>query len=366
MKWTITVVTLVAILTVWLYYYTHSPKYSIEKVDYKTVYIGDGVSPAMKKLLKQSGIESSTTDSDLYLPGNFTYISKELKSVKMNKNQIMGAIANCDYFVAKDYIWKILCNEYKINGAQKLMPRTYILSENNDCKLIKQFQDPDKIYILKKNIQRQEGLKLILAKDLNQESIQKFIEEGYVLLQQFIDNPFLVSNRKLNIRVYVLFINKKGIRYVFMYGDGFMYYTSKNYKYSLDPEEMITTGYVNPRTFYDTNPLTHKDLCNFLGDKKYDMLFRNIRENLKHVTKAIFNQVNVLSERNMDFQLFGCDYQINQDLSVFLLEFNKGMSLQEMDERDGKVKYNLQKDTLKLIGVKLENSDNDFQHVYIK
>jgi hypothetical protein len=326
------------------------------------VYKADGNTKAIVEILKH--LEVKGKDSDLYLPGNYTYISQELAQLPFNQKQVVGALPNCDYFVAKDYLWKILCNVYGISKASKLMPVTYILNSDSDFKRFQKEQtnNTSKIFIAKKNIQRQEGLKLLKHSDII--NFQDIAKDEFVLLQEFVDNPYLISNRKLNIRVYALIINKKHRQYAFIYGDGFMYYTQKDYKYSTDISETITTGYIKPRTFYDDNPLTQNDLRKFLGPEKSLKLFGNIKKNLKRVVCAIFKNIKCSSGRNLEFQLFGCDYQINHDLTVYLLEINKGMSLKEMDKRDSEIKYSLQKDTMKLIGALNEdNNGHNFEQI---
>ena len=48
---------------------------------------------------------------------------------------------------------------------------------------------PDKLYILKKNVQRQEGIKI--TSDLN--TLLNSFKDSYIIIQELLQNPFLVN-----------------------------------------------------------------------------------------------------------------------------------------------------------------------------
>jgi len=109
---------------------------------------------------------------------------------------------------------------------------------------------------MKKNIQRQEGLKISNSKH----EILDGYKNGYVLVQELLQDPYLISGRKTNMRFYVLVVCKANNTDCYVHKDGFMYYTKVPFvKNSLDDAPNITTGYIDRQVYID-NPLTHYDL----------------------------------------------------------------------------------------------------------
>ena len=63
---------------------------------------------------------------------------------------------------------------------------------------------------LKNHKQRQQGIKL----ENNLESILKAKNQGFKLVQDYLEDPFIISGRKINIRYYLLVYVIKNISLV--------------------------------------------------------------------------------------------------------------------------------------------------------
>ncbi len=131
----------------------------------------------------------------------------------------------------------------------------------------------------------------------------------------------------------------------------------KKYSYSKDLQVAITTGLQTDRTVYQKNPLTLKDLKIYLGQDKSNILFNNIN---KLIVDIINGTSSVLSGHSgsVNFSLFGIDVQPDSNLNVKLIEINKSPSLDPKDERDRDLKYNLQEDMLKIVGIINESASS--------
>src|SRR4029079_18012248 len=139
------------------------------------------------------------------------------------------AIKGCDTIVAKNKLWELLADYYGRERASQLAPNTYILTSQDDrIRLLG--ENPDKIFIAKKNVQRQEGLKLILKKDLDIKMVNQLVAEKYVIIQEYLDKPFTINDRKINMRVYLLLVIKQDVLAAYVYDDGFIYYAKDKYK----------------------------------------------------------------------------------------------------------------------------------------
>jgi hypothetical protein len=113
-------------------------------------------------------------------------------------------ISNCDNMTAKNWLWKNIYEYYGREKAETMMPKTYLLFEQEDLKRFENDYRKDKLYIMKKNIQRQEGIKITN----NLEEIKKGIESEFVIVQDLIQNPYIINGRKTNMRFYVLIVCK--------------------------------------------------------------------------------------------------------------------------------------------------------------
>jgi tubulin polyglutamylase TTLL9 len=195
--------------------------------------------------------------------------------------------------------------------------------------------DDDKIYILKKNTHRKQGLQLFRGTKL---AVLREYEEGqYKLIQEFIQNPYLVNNRIMVVRLYlVIFRNEKYNYGVHKYGK--CLYTSKDFNLDkIETERLITDSKLKLGEDFPKN-LT--DMENY--DKKI---------NLELLKKPIVNVLNCYRQflKKTDdstpnksltfFQLFGVDIILDSDYKPYLLEINKSPDMNNIyDEvdREGK------------------------------
>ena len=106
------------------------------------------------------------------------------------------------------------------------------------------------------------------------------------------------------------------------------------------------------RKVYEENPLTHEDFRNYLGKNKAKIIFYNVYELIKNVMSP-FQEHLVKFQAfpgSTQFQLFGADVAVNDDLSSTLMEINKGPDLSYKDKRDGEIKKSLIKCMFNIIG----------------
>lgn len=273
--------------------------------------------------------------------------------VKIKRSLCIYSLKSIDILANKAMLHKIL----SIDDAKqkKYTPVTYILDNKNDFSDFLDDFDASKLYILKKNVQRQKGCTITN----NIEYIKRSLHNEYVVGQELLQDPFLVNGHKINLRQYVLVIIKQKCKFK-LYNNGFMYYTPKKFKKnSLDKDRHITTGYID-RKIYDDNPLTVKELYNYLGTKKANILKQNIFNLFNYISSAYIPHIMKYdANHHLNFMILGCDVAVNKNLGCKVMEINKGPDLTYKDERDKSVKYNLVKDTLYQIGL-INNPNNNF------
>lgn len=312
-------------------YFIKDPKYITKELsgilDNLGLYFKDGVPDSSIRFL--SGYDDGET---------------ELLNIKDNEYNCIFGIKGMDCLAGKNNLWMIL-KEYYGDAVSGFTPKGYILNDSlpDLSRLLKKG-----VFVCKKNIQRQEGILLLRGQDLDSEKIKNLKNEGYVIIQEYLQDPFLVNGLKINIRVYLLIVIKNGVCSAYTYNDGFIYYAMKKYnKDSIEPSVCITGGLQKDRSVYKSNPLTIKDLYKITGSSKLQGGIRNL------LTKVVAGTQRYLSGHSgaTNFQLFGCDIQPDKNLNMKLIEINKSPSLDPKDPRDAQLKYNLQKDIFSVLGI---------------
>ena len=330
----------------------------------------------VKNIINKSNFNHTSNDDwNMYFPCTYNDIGKEIKNISLkSKNQRMFIIDNADQLSSKNNIWKNLVGKFGRDRACLLMPKTYILHDDKDTKLLVKEYSPNNLYILKKNIQRQEGLKI--TNDLYYMLDAK--KKGFVIAQDLLQNPYTIENRKTNMRLYLLIVCNKGELGAYVHKNGFMYYTKVPFKKnSLESQHNITTGYIE-REVYERNPLTLIDFREYLDkkDRTYSITEKEYLAKEMKLSELVFGRIHYLikltvesiqpvvcQNKSLDdhitYQLFGVDVALNDMLIPQIMEVNKGPDLGAKDGRDSDVKHKVVEDVFKTIKV-LSDEDNEF------
>lgn len=292
-----------------------------------------------------------------FIPSQFNNAEIEiLPKIKGKKNKYINGIVNMDFIASKLGLFKTLSLYYKQQEiVDTLVPKTWIIKES--LPEFKYLDFNNKFYILKKDIQQQQGLQLVG----NYNDLMSYaLNPDFVVLQEFLNDPFIIQdhvnsnvvvNRKINLRVYVLITVYLGQLRAFIFKDGFVYYTPDNFIYSINKDNMITSGYIS-RDVYDRNPLTLTDLQIYTESRKYNYqaLWNIIKSKLTTILIPYYFAWNESNSDNNHYQIFGVDIEPNSTFSnVKILEFNKGPDLNAKDARDKALKDQMVKDSLEIV-----------------
>ena len=334
-------------------------------------------------------INEKNDNWDLYILCGYNYAETELNNIKItNPNQKVYAIKGCDKIASKNELWKIVRDYYGNEKASQLIPESFIINNPKDIKRFKNRFNKNNLYLLKKNIQRKKGILIIndyneILKIVNQtkKDIKNYYNKdnelnnnvkeenynknqkinslinNYKIIQLYIDDLYLINNRKCNLRIYVLIVCDKGNKKGYIYNKGKCIYTNKDYdnsknKKEFDKEEHLTS-YLLDQDIYKTHPESFDDLKIFLGKNKYDYLWKQINVLFKNIMTAIYSKICNDKKINkiLSFQLFGADVIFTKNLHPYLLEFNKGPSMKYMNNKDKAMKIKLTEDIFKQVNV---------------
>ena len=307
--------------------------------------------------------DNNTDDWDLYIPCGYNNVEKELLKVKIkNKDQKIFGIKGCDSIVSKNKVWELLTRKYGRDIAKTIMPETYILK--NELDLFKKDYVKNNMYILKKNIQRKRGLKITN----NLEEILNAAKEKYKVVQSYVKDVFLVNNRKVNLRIYLLLVCRNNDVEAYLYNEGKCIYTNKDYDPNdiIDPETNITSLNLD-QSIYEYSPFSFVELRHYLNQKNFDgtLLFKRIEKKIKKLFYAVKDSLCNLDtlKNNTSFQLFGLDVIFTNTLRPYILELNKGPAMKHKNDKDFTLKNKLNTDILNLVGLVDIYEKNNFKKI---
>ena len=327
------------------------------------------------EIFKENNIIKDNNDWTIYVPCGYNHVEKELLSIKCNENgnnfnnKYVFGINGCDSIVSKNKIWESLVNCFGRVEASKYMPESYVLHNVNDMNIFKKNFNSKNIYILKKNIQRKEGLKL--TNNLN--TIMNSLLDNYKVVQTYLTNLYLVNKRKVNLRIYLLIVIKNGYKMFYISDLGKCIYTRKEYNDDNYDFESNITSYNLDMTVYENNPRNFIELFKYVDEKSNlndksssKILSQNIYNLMKKISICLSN--NIFQSSNIKkctcFQIFGADVIFDNNLHPYLLELNKGPDMIPRDDIDKSMKKKVQEDMFKIVGILPENDINSFYELH--
>jgi Tubulin-tyrosine ligase family len=342
------------------------------------------ISPILEEIFQKYGITKSDSGSgkplrysgvgaggkgnwDLYIPCGYNYVENELPEVTLSESEkplFIFGISGCDKMVSKNNIWATLKRYYGLEGASDVMPISYVLDDPNDMALFQNDYRDDQIYILKKNVQRKEGLKLTK----NYKEITEAVTDDYKVVQKYIRDLYLVNGYKVNLRIYLLAVVRGDEKQFYISDIGKCIYTKKPYSDNDFDFESNITSYHLDMNVYKKNPRTFEDLMEYINKREENpnagsLFFVRVRSVIQKMCMALaneFHQSENIRKRSdaTSFQLFGVDVIMDKGLTPYLLEVNKGPDMSARDEIDHKMKLRIQTEMLEKVGV----IQDDFVH----
>lgn len=317
----------------------------------------------LMQAMKDVSQEFSLQKTDAFYETNFilfetlNMIDINIKGIKYPTDLIyIYGVCGTDLMASKSALACTLGDRYS-----DLIPKTYVVEKGNPRQDYTSLLDDYTnrfVYIIKKNIQRQEGNMLT-----NNFADLKKLPEDAVVVQVVLPNPYLVNKRKINLRIYLLvMVSPSSECSMYMYNDGFIYYTPNPFKeLSTNPGDVITTGYID-RQVYVENPLTIRDLMVYMQRESHN--FKQLFDNIVNLMKKVAEVYKPCFEREnkgipgIKFLVYGCDIAPDKNLGVKLMEINKGPDLDYKDERDKAIKYEMMREAFMIAGFSSRSSNN--------
>eukprot|EP01138_Halocafeteria_seosinensis_P008879 gb/GECG01009075.1/.p1 GENE.gb/GECG01009075.1/~~gb/GECG01009075.1/.p1 ORF type:complete len:253 (+),score=26.10 gb/GECG01009075.1/:1-759(+) len=208
---------------------------------------------------------------------------------------------------------------------------------------------PQTTYILKKNIQRQQGLFITPNLSEIQSNVPKSLgwSEGYVIAQEVLRHPLTIDKHKINFRFYLAVVCHHQEKDAYLFNDGFVSYTPKRYEYGTQGHQrLITTVYMD-RHIYKKHPLTISQFIQTAVPTKNRSRQGKITYSVSSLLHDVLGAIETsvcrpsLLDSVTTFQMFGCDVEFDEQLLPKLIELNKGLDLSFKDDVDRQLKVDL-------------------------
>lgn len=313
-------------------------------------------------------VRTNSSDWDVFFPCGYNFNEIEMYKLNINlinnyKNKYIFAINGSDQIVGKIKLWNHLTKFYKRDLVKKVISESFDFNSIVQQQLFEENYKEGDIYVIKSKAQKQQGIKITN----NLDEIKKNYKINNILVQKFISNQLLIKDYHFNIRVFVLVTFKNRDMTVYLYNEGNIRYAAQPYeKNKIKQESLITKGVSASRNIYDDKPFSITDLKLYLKNinLNYDIIDKNIKNAIILIFNCIYYQIGKLSrvQQGFNFQLFGGDFMVTQDLDTYFLEFNKGPELGCVKglTKECAMKQILQRDIFQLVGL----DKTDFKSPY--
>lgn len=341
--------------------------------------------PATTTALQQLNIQYTTDPAlaVLYLPCGYNYLESELAILEpSNPIQTIFAVKGADQLCSKNQLWHRISQYWGRDKASQLTPETWVIFSQLDTQAFYDLPPHDhqqSIFILKKNIQRKLGLKIVHGVPAAIAAIEK--DPGFRVIQRYIPHPLCIYQRKLNLRIYICIVcpGKRGQSVEWwLHPKGKCIYTADDYTpllvNNLDNHNQHLTSFnldSNKTYQQDGLPETLQQFRDHIGTTVYNKLWLDIISTLSGIRQS-YSPPSSSPSTNSDgsphmcfidsalqghrcFQLFGVDVIINtqptsssSNWQPLVLEFNKGPEMSFKSPEDKNMKPMVMTDCIKL------------------
>ena len=222
----------------------------------------------------------------------------------------------------------------------------------NRGRCIKVFNNYDKIIkyineIIKGNVHEYDNIK---EEDENKENNDNDNdndnEKGYkyksdkIIIQKYIEKPFLYNGRKFDIRIWVLLTHKMT---AYIFKEGHLKLSSINYDLDSNNTFIHITNYSLQKhnkffsKYEKGNEVSFETFQNYINEnskKKINFkqsIYPQFIEIIRHTIQSAKNSININKKKNC-FELMGYDFLLDEEFNVFLIEINSNPGLEISSE----------------------------------
>ena len=311
------------------------------QVNYYFKLLGNGCL-LVKKLLEDNGfIESSNRNEEWTIAWSSGHI-KLNDYEKLHKYQKMNHFPRSNELTRKDLLYKNLSKLKELFPGTKFdfLPESYILPNEYTFLKDKMDKNPNQFWIIKP-VASSQGRGIFLTKNINE------IPNNFSMIaSRYIDNPFLINNKKFDLRIYAFVTSIMPLR-IYRFNEGLTRFTTSNYNSDKNDRCAHLTNYAvnknnknyvqNTQPFdidYSSSKWTLTSLKQYLEENNInsELIFNKIDDIIiKTLISCENNLLSAISKycsyQENCFELYGFDILIDDNLNCWLMECNLSPNL---------------------------------------
>ena len=211
--------------------------------------------------------------------------------------------------------------EYKKGHKPMYIPFTLSFTQDTVNSIEYLFVNNKKWIIKPENVWARKGIKVLNSFDNCIEWIKKFDYSNWII-QDYIDNPLLIDNKKFHFRIYVLAIKDNNGVNCFLYDEGFMYFSKLEYNNNNLDNDIHLSG--------ENNKESVKVFPEYFINKSNKYIYYNkILPQFKKITRdtimSVYNKIECpdgMTDKYRCFKLLGYDLLIDSSYNLYLAEIN--------------------------------------------
>lgn len=297
-----------------------------------------GSSPIFTELMLEEGWERAPTPAEAQLIWTRRATRIDEPSLDVSKDaHWLNRITASDTLTDKGHLHGLLTSA----GLQNFAPQTFDLSNRDEHDAFWTEDRSDSVWVSKEpHLSR--GVGIVIDEDLERLRARG---SDRVLVQRYVDNPFLVDNRKMEIRIYWMLASVHAPYLVLFYPNATVRLAAEDYVHGRTDNRLahvLNTHQQKLAGKYEGRKLSLPQLAQYAEDTQLvpngdvwleERLFPSITYMLGKIVDAArpllmqkrLRPVN--DEWDGRFELFGADILLNESLFPTLIEIQRGPGL---------------------------------------
>jgi len=295
-----------------------------------------------------------------------SYISNLIK--RLNKYQRYNHFPTTWELWRKDKLWKNFKRmREKFPSDYNYMSDSFVFPEDSASFYREILDNPTTLWLRKPKFSS-------FGKGISFVNIQSSIPTDSIVTR-YITNPFLINNKKFDLRLYVLVTGFSPLK-IYLFPEGLVRFATEEYTPNETTEKNLLAHLTN-RTlqrfarYYDNENINDKDeptgtiwsigaLKRYLKNNDKNRNFDELWEKIKDIAiktilsiadKTIQTVKRITIETNTLFELYGIDVLIDNDFRPWLLEVNSKASPDVHTKLDFKIKSAYMASIFNIVGI---------------
>lgn len=303
----------------------------------KNPYFMDEIS----RILKKNGLEEATEENKRVFYCDVSYGKRN----SYEKCEIVNQLADVNILGNKKMQYDNFMKYYKTRPLY--MPETISFSRDNIDNISSVFMrnpgESRKMWVIKpENGLARGGVNVIRSHLELIKHLGEYDHKDWIL-QEYIDKPLLLNEKKFHFRVYIIFVQSNEYQVAYIGKKGFIYTANKKYSPNTVDKDVVLSG----EDGRENVMYTPDDFVEEYGKKMWDeIIFPQFVKITRETLKSVLNDLEC-PNRKKCFKILGYDILVDRNKKCYLAEINaRNVSYKYPNENFKKSFY---KNILKLV-----------------